>query len=33
MSEPLQVRISRDGKELGTYPAEEVIRLRIDGTL
>jgi len=33
MSEPLQVRVSRDGKELGTYPAEEVVRLRIDGTL
>jgi hypothetical protein len=33
MSEPLLVRISRDGKELGTYPSEEVVRLRIDGTL
>jgi len=33
MSEPLQVRISRDGKELGTYPSEEVVRLRLNGIL
>jgi len=33
MSEPLQVRISRDGKEIGTYPAAEVVRLRASGTL
>ena len=33
MLEPLQVRISRDGKEIGTYPAAEVVRLRINGTL
>ncbi len=33
MSNPLQVRISRDGNEIGSYPSEEVIRLRINGTL
>ena len=33
MLEPLQVRISRDGKEIGTYPAAEVVRLRTNGTL
>ncbi len=33
MSEPLQIRISRDGKEIGAYPAADVVRLRINGTL
>ena len=33
MSKPLQVRVSRDGKEIGTYSAAEVVRLRIEGTL
>lgn len=33
MSKPLQVRISRDGNEIGSYPSDEVIRLRLNGTL
>ena len=33
MSEVLLVRVSRDGNEIGTYPSEEVVRLRINGTL
>lgn len=33
MSEPLQVRVSRDGKELGTYSAQEAVRLLAYGTL
>ena len=33
MSEPLQVRVSRDGKEFGTYSAQEVVRLLVYGTL
>ena len=33
MSEPLQVRVSRDGKELGTYSAQEAVRLLVAGTL
>ena len=27
MSSPLQVKISRDGKEIGTYEAKEAVRL------
>jgi hypothetical protein len=30
---PIQVRISRHGKEIGTYPSDEVVKLRINGTL
>jgi hypothetical protein len=33
MSEPLQVRVSRDGKEIGTYSAQEAVRLLVYGTL
>jgi len=33
MSEPLQVRVSRDGKEFGTYSAQEAVRLLVYGTL
>lgn len=33
MSESLQVRVSRDGKELGTYSAQEAVRLLVAGTL
>ena len=33
MSEPLQVRVSRDGKEFGTYSAHEAVRLLVYGTL
>jgi hypothetical protein len=33
MSLPIQVRISRDGKEIGTYSSDEVVKLRINGTL
>jgi len=33
MSQPLQVRVSRDGKELGTYPSEEVVRQLVCGAL
>lgn len=33
MSDPLQVRVSRDGKEIGTYAAQEAIRLLLNGTL
>ena len=31
MSEPLQVRVSREGKELGSYPAPEVLSLLKEG--
>lgn len=33
MSEALQVRVSRDGKEFGTYSAQEAVRLLVYGTL
>jgi Fe2+ transport system protein B len=33
MSEPLQVRVSREGKEIGTYLVQEAIRLLVYGTL
>jgi hypothetical protein len=33
MSEPLQVRVSREGKEIGTYPVQDAIRLLVYGTL
>ena len=33
MSSPLLVKISRDGKEIGTYPEAEIARLLADGTL
>lgn len=33
MSEPLQVKVSRDGKEIGTYLATEAVRLLAYGTL
>ena len=33
MSTPLQVTISRDGKEIGTYDLAEVLRLLAAGTL
>lgn len=33
MSEPLQVRVSRDGKEIGVYPVSEVSRLVSENTL
>jgi hypothetical protein len=33
MSSPLQVRIARDGKEIGTYDLAEVLRLLAAGTL
>jgi hypothetical protein len=33
MSSPLLVKISRDGKEIGTYEAKEAIRLLVYGTL
>ncbi|MEY4798818.1 MAG: domain 2 [Verrucomicrobiota bacterium] len=33
MSSPLLVKISRDGKEIGTYEAQEAVQLRADGTL
>lgn len=31
MSEPLQIRVSREGKELGSYPAPEVLSMLKDG--
>lgn len=33
MSEFLQVKVSRDGKDLGTCAAQEAVRLLLDGTL
>jgi len=33
MSEPLQVKVSRAGKEIGTYDSKEAIRLFLYGTL
>ena len=33
MSSPLQVRIARAGKEIGTYEAKEAVRLLVYGTL
>ena len=33
MSSPLLVKISRDGKEVGTYEAQEAVRLLISGIL
>lgn len=33
MSEPLQVRVSRDGKEIGTYQVDEALRLLASGVL
>ena len=33
MTQPIQVRISRDGNEIGSYPSDEVVRLRLNGTL
>ena len=33
MSTSLQVKISRDGKEIGTYEAQEAVRLLVYGTL
>ncbi len=33
MSEPLQIRVSREGKELGSYPAPEVLSMLKDGAL
>lgn len=33
MSDPLQVRVSRDGQEIGTYAAQEAVRLLLYGTL
>lgn len=33
MSERLQVKVSRDGKEIGTYEAQEAVRLLISGAL
>lgn len=33
MSGPLQVRVSREGKEVGVYSAQEAIRLLANGTL
>jgi hypothetical protein len=33
MSEPLQVRVSREGKEVGVYSAGEAVRLLRDGVL
>ena len=33
MSESLIVKISRDGKEIGTYEAKEAVRLLLNGTL
>jgi hypothetical protein len=33
MSEPLQVRVSRDGKEIGVYPVSEISRLVSENTL
>ena len=33
MSSPLLVKISRDGKEIGTYEAQEAVRLLVYGTL
>jgi hypothetical protein len=33
MSTPLQVKISRDGKEIGTYEANEAVRLLVYGNL
>jgi len=33
MSSPLLVKISRDGKEVGTYEAKEAVRLLVYGTL
>lgn len=31
MSEPLQIRVSREGKELGSYPAPEVLSMLKEG--
>jgi len=33
MSKTFQVRISRDGNEIGSYPSDEVVRLRVNGIL
>lgn len=33
MSPPLQVKVPRDGKEIGTYEAKEAVRLLVYGTL
>jgi hypothetical protein len=33
MSEPIMVKVSRDGKEIGVYPSREAIRLLTLGTL
>lgn len=33
MNKPLQVKVSRDGKDVGTYEATEAIRLLVYGTL
>ena len=33
MSTPLLVKVSRDGKEIGTYEAKEAVRLLVYGTL
>ena len=33
MSTPLIIKVSRDGKEIGTYEAKEAVRLRLNGTL
>jgi len=33
MTSPLLVKISRDGKEIGTYEAKEAVRLLVYGTL
>ena len=33
MSEPLLVRVSRDGKEIGTHSTQEAVRLLVYGTL
>ncbi len=33
MASPLLVKVSRDGKEIGTYDAQEAVRLLVNGTL
>lgn len=33
MTQPIQVRISRGGNEIGSYPSDEVVRLSSNGTL
>lgn len=33
MTKPIQVRISRAGNEIGSYPSDEVVRLSSNGTL